>query len=152
MTHRLSIVVVLASGISIASCSSPLGPNQIVSDSVQVVARAAPSVASPGDPIAVIAVYHNTLQRPLSLSFGMGCPFYLSVIHRGTGSIVRLDGTGYSCVAMGRGIMVPATGSVATTVHIVARVGGTPINKGSYAARLDFTNGIWDLDAPFVIE
>src|SRR5688572_10402531 len=126
MTHRVTIAVALACSVLVASCNSPLGPREIVSDSVQVVARAEPTVVSPGDSLAIIATYHNRLQRPVNLSFGMGCPFYLSVIHRGSGSIVRLDGSGYACVAMGRGIMVPAADSVVTTVHVVARVGNTP--------------------------
>lgn len=138
--------------LSAPGCGGSLGPGEIVSDSVRVEARASPNEVGPGDSLRIVAVYHNQLDRPLSLGFSMGCPFYLDVVQRTWGARTPMDGSVYGCTANLSGITVPAGDSVLSGMWLVASVDGRPVLPGSYVAQLDFTNGVWELEAQFLVK
>lgn len=138
--------------LSAPGCGASFGPGEIVSDSVRVVARASPDEIAPGDSLQIVAVYHNQLDRPLSLGFSMGCPFYLEVAQRTWGGRIPMDGSAYGCTANLSGLTVPAGDSAVSRVWLVASVRGDPVLPGSYVARLDFTNATWNLEAPFLVK
>ena len=147
----LPAIVILALVAVATACESALSPTEIVSDSIRVVARVSPTELPRGDTLTVTAGFHNRLDRPIGLTFSVGCPFYLSVID-GSGAAVPAEDWGYACTTAIWTMTVPALDSVVSTQRFVASVGGVPIQPGHYAAQLDFTNGVWDLEVPFEVK
>ncbi len=149
--RRLWLAPTLIAALWLPACDdAPLGPSQVTSDSLRVVATVNPTFVSAGDSLRIGAVFHNALDRPMTLRFGMGCPFFLEVVAESTDTRVPLLGTGYPST-VGSSLTIPARDSLVALRDVSVRIDGSRVPPGRYLARLDFTNGLWALEAPFTV-
>jgi len=147
---KVGLVVLVITG---PGCMEPVGPSTFESDSLRVVAEVQPARVGPGDTATVVAVFRNMIARPLRVSFGMGCPFYLRVIDRGSGDPVPMKGSGYLCTAAGTAFGIAGGDSVVRTQPLIAKLNDAPAPRGEYLARLNFTTSeIPNLEAPFTVK
>lgn len=135
--------VLLAIG---TGCSPSLEPTETVA----VAAFASPAAVSAGDSLQVGAVYRNDSDQPVEIGFGMGCPFFLTLLPSDGGPI-DLEGSTYLCTAAVSRLTIPARDSAKTTIQLMASVAGDPVAPGVYTARLEFTNGRWVRETEFVV-
>lgn len=152
MKGRASKVGLVALLITGPGCQTPVGPSTFESDSLRVVAALEPARVGPGDTATVVTVFKNMTARRFTVSFGMGCPFYLRVIDRGSGDPVPMKGADYLCTAAGTAFEIAAGDSVVRTHPLITEINDVPAPRGEYLARLDFTTSIPNLEAPFTVK
>jgi hypothetical protein len=139
MPRNRRAIAYVAAAVAAVACGDSITDVAVLEDLV-VAASVLPAHVPSGGSATVRARATNRTNEALVLSFGMGCPYFLSVKAFPSGTLVPMHGTSYACVAMGMAREVPPHGTLDMDVEIRASVGGYTVPPGRYVALLGFNS------------
>ena len=132
--------------LAVGNCAEPLGPESAPTcsdpDDLVVCFEVRPRTVRGGDALSAIITIHNTTADSASVSSGMSCVVSLSAYRYG--EPVRMQGTGYLCLAVGRTIPIGPRDSVAEVRALLA-----PARHGTNTLRATLNLPFRDIETHF---
>ena len=120
-------------------------------DPVEVSTRVTPSRVAAGDSVEVVAVFHNTTDRPVTLTFGTPCLFYVIILEKDSREPIPFDGRD-GCIDVVAHFEVAGRDSLVAHDWIIAQVNAEPVAAGEYIARLEFTGVSEDREVELLVQ
>ena len=132
--------------LAVGNCAEPLAPEGAPTcsdpDDLVVCFEARPRMVRGGDALSAIITIHNTTADSATVSSGMSCVAHLTAYRYG--EPVRMQGTGYLCLAVPRALLIGPRDSVAQ-VHALR----APARLGTYTLRATLNLSFRDIETHF---
>lgn len=140
-------IAVLVAIVALApACSEPFGSGDLPPPTFVVK----PSTVAPGDSFTVVFTLRNPSARPVTITSGAGCLFFLQA--RRDTEPVSVQGLAYLCTAVVTHFQVPPFGSIqgvrrAAAVERSGAAPGQPLPAGEYRIRTIMNAALPDVEA-----